>query len=73
MNVTDVQKWLAVDRNEPGYSILTEEEIVDVVTGPEDEGEKKKTRKRSQTSQPSLSIRVLLKLHSLAAGSTDGQ
>ena len=30
VNVTDVQKWLAVDRNEPGYSILTEEEIVDV-------------------------------------------
>ena len=39
VNEADVQEWLTVDRHEPGYTVLTEEEIVEAVSRPEHESE----------------------------------
>ena len=47
VSTTDVEDWLAVDSNEPGYSTLSEEEIVQLVTRREDESEGEEDREET--------------------------
>ena len=69
----DIKEWLNVNRNEPGHTALTEEEIVQVVSRPDEEDEeveRRTDRRRTCHSFPQRGLCISINLYTMAGGTS---